>query len=337
MLVNDKVYGEFEIVDPCAIALIESPAFQRLFHVNQNGATVLMDPSWNTTRGEHCIGAYQLLQIFGASREEQIAGLLHDANHLAFSHVIDYVFDDFIDQEAHHKVFEINPHLEELARIVEGFGISRDVIFNEEQFTLLEQPSGALCADRIDYTFRDGLNTQQTTVEEIRNVFLKHLVNHNGVFACNNAYVADRFSRLSIDTDTIRASHSGVSLFFTLAAMIKRALTMGIIVKEDLLGTDDAILGKLWESNDPVFALFFQWIAAGAPIELGDSSSPIVAREKFRWIDPLVVIDGKLIKTTALLPGLKKLAEQMTYLKSAPRCVNLPKEFAAILKAEQET
>ncbi len=333
MKITDKVYGEFEIVDPCAVALIESAAFQRLFRVNQNGATVLVDPSWNTTRGEHCIGAYRLLQLFGASQKEQIAGLLHDANHLAFSHVIDYVFDDIVNQEAHHKVFEANPHLEELAKIVEGFGISRDVIFNEEQFTLLEQPSGALCADRIDYTFRDGLNTQQTTEDEVRNVFLKHLVNHHGVFAFDNAYVAERFARLSMDADTVRASHSGVSLFFTLAAMVKRALAMGVIVKEDLLGTDDVILGKLWESNDPKFVLFFQWIAAGAPIEIGDESSPIVAREKFRWVDPLVVIEGKLFKTTALLPGLKKLATQMTYLKLAPGCVNLGEGFEGILEA----
>lgn len=333
MKINDKVYGEFEIVDPCAIALIESAAFQRLFRVNQNGATVLVDPSWNTTRGEHCIGAYRLLQLFGASQKEQIAGLLHDANHLAFSHVIDYVFDDIVNQEAHHKVFEVNPHLEELATIVERFGISRDVIFDEEQFTLLEQPSGALCADRIDYTFRDGLNTQQTTDDEVKNIFLKHLVNHDGVFAFDDADVAERFARLSIDSDTVRASHSGVSLFFVLAAMVKRALSIGVIVKDDLLATDDVVLAKIRESNDPMFALFFHWIAAGAPIELGDSTSPIVAREKFRWVDPLVVIDGKLIKTTELKPGLKKLAVQMTYLKLAPRCVNLPGEFGEMLRS----
>lgn len=332
MTINDKVYGTFEIVDPCAIALIESPAFQRLFRVNQNGAMVLVNPSWNTTRGEHCIGAYRLLQIFGASREEQIAGLLHDANHLAFSHVIDYVFDDIVNQEAHHKVFEVNPHLEELALIVESFGISRDVIFDEEQFTLLEQPSGALCADRIDYTFRDGLNTQQTTDDEVKNVFLKHLVNHDGIFAFDDANVAERFARLSIDADTVRASHSGVSLFFTLAAMVKRALSLGVIVKDDLLGTDDVVLAKIRASDDPLFILFFRWIAEGAPIELGDSTSPIVAREKFRWADPLVVVDGKLIKTTELKPGLKKLAKQMTYLKLAPRCVNLGEGFEGILK-----
>lgn len=330
MTINDRIYGEFEIEDPCAVALIESAAFQRLFHVNQNGGQILVSPIWTTSRGEHCIGAYRLLQLFGASREEQIAGLLHDANHLAFSHVIDYVFDDEVNQEAHHKVFAINPHLEELAAIIEGFGISRDAIFDEKRYTLLEQSSG-LCADRIDYTFRDGTVSEQTTVDEVRNVFLKHLVDHEGIFAFDDVDVAERFARLSIDVDTVRAGHLGVALFFMLATMIKRAMKTGVIVKEDLLTTDDTILDKLRASADPIFAIFFRWIAAGAPIELGDLTSAIVAREKFRWMDPVVLVDNTLVKATELRPGLKRLVGQMMYLKLTPRCVNLGEGFGGMV------
>ena len=35
-----------------------------------------------------------LIKKLGGSVEEQIAGLLHDVSHTAFSHVIDYVFDN---------------------------------------------------------------------------------------------------------------------------------------------------------------------------------------------------------------------------------------------------
>jgi len=42
-----------------------------------------------------------LVRRLGASLDEQIAALLHDVSHTAFSHVIDFVFNDHNGQSYH--------------------------------------------------------------------------------------------------------------------------------------------------------------------------------------------------------------------------------------------
>ncbi|MBI1961369.1 MAG: HD domain-containing protein, partial [Parcubacteria group bacterium] len=91
--VDDRVYGRWEVRDPLALSLIALPAFQRLYQVGQYGSYWFGLPNANTNRAEHSLGVYYLLKHFGASYEEQIAGLLHDISHTVFSHVIDYVYN----------------------------------------------------------------------------------------------------------------------------------------------------------------------------------------------------------------------------------------------------
>jgi len=92
MQIHDRVYGEVQIDNPVLIELMHSAPLQRLKRINQAGVAQYVLPRKNITRYEHCVGVMILLKRLGASLEEQIAGLLHDVPHTAFSHVIDFVF-----------------------------------------------------------------------------------------------------------------------------------------------------------------------------------------------------------------------------------------------------
>jgi len=92
MKLLDKVYGEIEINDPIAIKIIESEYFQRLKGINQyGGINYAFLGKYTTTRFEHSIGVYYLLNILGADCETQIAGLLHDSGHAPLSHLLERV------------------------------------------------------------------------------------------------------------------------------------------------------------------------------------------------------------------------------------------------------
>ena len=98
---EDRVYGTVTIDDPGIIALMARPTFQRLRGVRQAGPSALAFTFKTVTRHEHSLGVYLLLRRLGARREEQIAGLLHDLSHTAFSHAVDFLFDS--EEQDHHE------------------------------------------------------------------------------------------------------------------------------------------------------------------------------------------------------------------------------------------
>ena len=156
MIVNDAIYGKQKITDKAVLEIINTKAFQRLKGVKQAGITSYILKERKITRYEHCLGVYFLLRKFKASREEQIAGLLHDLPHTAFSHVADFVFSEGKEsyhEKIHKKILADSGVLEILKK--HGFKLER--FFDDKNFKLLEQPAPDLCADRLDYFLRDSL------------------------------------------------------------------------------------------------------------------------------------------------------------------------------------
>ena len=93
-------------LDPLALALIDTPVFQRLRYVRQLGHAFLVYPGATHSRFEHAVGAYhlsgvalRLLDERGAlehvERDEppsvRAAALLHDVGHYPFSHALEEI------------------------------------------------------------------------------------------------------------------------------------------------------------------------------------------------------------------------------------------------------
>ena len=157
-LYQDRIYGEFHLHESVLIDLIHSQAVQRLHGVLQHGITGLLGITRDTSRYEHSLGVMLLVRYLGASLEEQIAALLHDISHTAFSHVIDYVFDGHLEQSYHEIHKETYMAGTDLPDILAGYGYDWHDFLHEEHYGLLEQASPALCADRLDYFLRDSLD-----------------------------------------------------------------------------------------------------------------------------------------------------------------------------------
>ena len=162
---DDRVYGELKVEDPGVQALIDCPTFRRLQGIKQAGPSALAFPFKTVTRFEHSLGVYLLLGKLGADRREQVAGLLHDISHTAFSHAVDFVFDS--EHQDHHEglkpEFLARP---DIVAVLAELGYKPEEFFDDAVYPLLEQPLPGLCADRLDYFFRDSLACSVTTPEQ---------------------------------------------------------------------------------------------------------------------------------------------------------------------------
>jgi HD superfamily phosphohydrolase len=187
-IIRDPLWNNIR-VDPVAVRLIDTRAFQRLRYVRQLGLAYLVYPGASHSRFEHALGAYHLarrtLGLFeenGLTREldrqscllVRYAALLHDIGHYPFSHALEEI------GALHH---------EEVARPLVTTGEIADILRQElgddapERIMALirgksEMPlqgliSGSLDLDKIEYLKRDafmcGVNYGDIDVDRLIN------------------------------------------------------------------------------------------------------------------------------------------------------------------------
>ena len=283
---NDRVYGDVSVEEPGVLALIARPTFQRLRGIRQAGPSAISYPFKDVTRFEHCLGVYTLLGRLGAGLKERVAGLLHDISHTGFSHAVDFLFAS--EEQDHHE--GLKPEFlqrPDMVAALSRLGYRPEDFFDDTVFPLLERPLPWLCADRLDYFFRDSLACKVTTAEMVAN-FLGHLAVVDSTIAFTDAGVArlaaDRFAEMNRDW---WASDSESYIYNEFADALREAFTLGSLTKADLLADDAHILSCLHSARSPLIEGKLDRIGQFGPGLLEGFKARVVP--KTRWIDPPVV------------------------------------------------
>lgn len=294
MIYDDIVYGKMVIQDPVLLDLMESAALQRLRGVFQHGVTGLLGITDSTTRFDHSVGTMLLVAKLGGSLEEQIAALMHDISHTAFSHVIDYVYYQHKQQHYHETVKASYIANSELPSILSGHGYDWHKFVDEKPFTLLERPSPSLCADRIDYFLRDALGLGITTQEET-GWALGNLVVKLDLIAVKNVETARWFGYRYMKADEARwANFREVALYELTARTIRAALALGVITEADFWGTDRQLWRKLLKSEAPGIREQLDYVSSETQFVWDEANYDFQVSTKIRTIDPEVLIEGEL-------------------------------------------
>ncbi len=191
MKINDRIYGGFEINEQVLIDLINSKAMQRLKGISQFGMPDEFYHKNGFSRYAHCVGVMLLLRKLGASLQEQVAGLLHDVSHTAFSHVIDWVIGDPEKENYQDEVFLQFIEKSEIPSILEKHGYDYKKICDVESFSLLENNAPDICADRIDYSLREIADFE--SMENFK-LILDSLTTFNGNIVFNSGNAAELFA-----------------------------------------------------------------------------------------------------------------------------------------------
>ena len=288
MRYNDSIYGMVEIQEPMLQDLIESHAMQRLKGISQHGVTALIGITPPFTRFDHSVGTMLLVRRLGASLDEQIAALLHDVSHTAFSHVIDFVFNDHSAQSYHEEKKEEFVAGSDIPEILGKYDRDWVEFMDEDKFGILEQASPALCADRLDYFLRDLEFLGLASGNEIR-AAVESLVVKDGKITVNNPDTARWMAYTFIETD--RASWSSfreVGLYQLTAEAIKIASKLGYIDENDLWGSDKVLWEKLLSAEHPDVREYVNLITPGTRFTWDDENPVFRVATKIRSIDPPV-------------------------------------------------
>ena len=297
---QDRIYGSIEITQPILLDLMGCEAMLRLQRVLQHGITGLLGVTRPTTRYEHSLGVMVLARRMGASLDEQIAALLHDVSHTAFSHVIDYVFHDHEEQGYHERYKESFLATSDVPLILAQYGYDWRDCLNEARFSLLEQPAPALCADRLDYFLRDCIDLELAAQVEVENA-LAHLVVHQGRIVADNLEAARWMGYTYLQADEASwANFREVGLYELMARAIRYALENDLLSLEDLWGGDREVWRKLHAVADLQLGDQLALVSPATQFVWDEGNPTFHVSTKLRTLDPDVLLDGRLQPLSAL-------------------------------------
>lgn len=182
-LIKDVIHRFSRVPNLCKI-FMDTPEFNRLRRIKQLGLAHYVYPSATHTRFEHCVGVMCIAgkvidnlnqDILITQREKelvQLAGLLHDVGHVAFSHLMDYILEEqkvdkwYVHHEARSCFIlkQINSRVKVLTEIEENMVckmILGDISGEEKPFLfeIVNNKAFGLDVDRLDYLQRDMYHT----------------------------------------------------------------------------------------------------------------------------------------------------------------------------------
>jgi hypothetical protein len=171
-VIRDPLWNNIRL-EPLALALIDTPPFQRLRYVRQLGLAFLVYPGASHSRFEHALGTYHLARRAlglldergdlkelddSLSTDVRIAALLHDIGHYPFSHALEEI-GALHHEEVARPLITAGPVGEILRAALGSDAPDRIVqlILGKSPSPLQGLISGSLDLDKIEYLRRDAL------------------------------------------------------------------------------------------------------------------------------------------------------------------------------------
>ncbi len=307
----ETFYGILQVEEPVLLELIESKPMQRLKEVHQYGISFYTTHKEEYSRFDHSLGVFAILRMKGSSLEEQIAGLLHDVSHTAFSHVGEYVFcaepEESCYQDDIHAWFLEKYGLGAILK-KHGYAIEK-VLPKRELFPALEQELPNLCADRIEYNLQGAFHRGFLSKEEAIEI-VKDLQFIEGRWISTKPDLIKKMVRFSIYmTKNCWGSARNYLESKWLGEAISRALHLRKFSRDEILfGVDDDIWSRLQQIGDPIIQnRFHRVMHASQYFSLVEKEkADLHPKMKFRGIDPwikkgerierLSVLDAEIFK-----------------------------------------
>lgn len=309
MIITDRIYGKVEVTDPLIIDLLGSTPMQRLKQISQDGATHFIQPIWNANRFEHSFGAWHLAKRFDRPIEEQVACLLHDVPHTAFSHVVDFVMEDH-NQEYHDRFLKQVVLNSDIPSICQKHELDIHKILQKADFYLLDNKTPELSFDRWDYFMRDAYMMGILPLESVE-LIISSAKLKDKQFYFEDVNIASQLCLTSLMVCQLGyVSATSHGSWFLLAAALKVALKENVITEDDLFSTDQVVWNKLIDTHNETINAYLQRLQPGKEFEYAaKEDAEFYGKNKARYIDPLVLENDQLKKTSELVVGLAEYIE----------------------------
>ena len=282
---------------------LETDAMQRLKRIDMNcGMNYTSCPRFVNiepySRFHHSLGCALIVWHFTNRKEETLAALFHDIASPVFSHVIDFLHHDYLNQEStEEKTAWIIAHDPGIMDLLHKDGICVEQVSDYHMYPIADNDSPRLCADRLEYLLGDMLDYKLCGYEEVKTIYEDLVIGKNedgeDELCFANRNTASQFSHYSLDCGRIYSGDENRYAMELLARILNKAIGQGILDEEDLYRGEDEVMELLENSPLREEIQRFSSLCAVKRVNAYEEGALRVDAKK-RYADPLVYNQGRI-------------------------------------------
>lgn len=254
----------------------------------------------NTSRYEHSIGTALIIWHFTSDMIQTAAGLFHDISNPVFSHTIDFLHKDYLNQESTEDgTLEIISQSQQIQSLLRKYGIPSNKVCNYHLYPIADNDSPRLSADRLEYTmrnfFRFGLKTPDGLLDLYSDIVVGKNEEDEDELMFSTAHSGIEFSIAALANSRIYISDEDRFAMQFLAYLLETALEREILQPSDLHTTERQVIYKLKQQKETA-ALWNEFCSFSETLKVsGNPSAPYCFRipAKKRYINPYIRSSGR--------------------------------------------
>lgn len=282
---------------------IETPAMLRLDGISMfpgGDHTKILNIKNFNSRLKHSIGVALIVWNFTKDKKQTLAGLFHDISTPAFSHIVDFMNGDYLNQESTEDLTKyMIENSKEIMELLNRDGIKVEEVCDYHMYPIADNDTPMLSADRLEYTFSDGLEIEGIfDLKKIDRIYkdLSVLKNENKEIELgfNSLKIAEEFIYNANKLWLLISGGNEINLIMQFwTDYLKISISKGYIIKEDLYKMSEfEIIEKIKEKADKEMLYILEKFQNTTKIgrsntEIKDKYCVSIKAKK-RYINPLV-------------------------------------------------
>lgn len=246
------------------------------------------------SRYTHSVNVCKIVYKLTHNKVAALAGLFHDVSSPAFSHVIDYYNEDYINQESTELYTEeILRNSKELCEYLKQDGINIDDVVDFKRYSIVDLPRPSLCADRLENIISVGFNwINKMSFNAVKNILDNIEVTQNEIGEYEISITNRNYAGfIVLINDYINEyTHTPMDDYMMnlLAKIIGYAINIGLFTYEDLYHLTEEEVVDIIENNLDYNSLLAEKWHIFKTIDGKDIKNPSDIITKNKVLDPLV-------------------------------------------------
>lgn len=249
---------------------------------------------------EHSIAVALVIWHFTHDKKQTLAGLFHDISTPAFKHCIDFMNNDYENQESTEDLTrKMILESKEIMDLLNRDNIKVDEVADYHIYPIADNDTPLLSADRLEYTLSNGLGQVKKIwdLDEIRKIYSNIIIveKEDGIpeMCFKDKEIAERFVEVMSELSILYMDDKRRFGMQLLADIMRRMSNLGIISVEDLYElSEEEIINKIRNCKDYNISECFKTWQDGLDVKTSDKELPdkycINICAKKRYINPLV-------------------------------------------------